>query len=355
MPVTAAKLLEAFPGLLQDHSGDFNITFLGPCAQEKPKPGHLAFVSDPTFLAPLVRSEVAGLVVLAKLSEKMPKTTKPILLSPNPYLAMALVNQKFFPVPFLRQGFSDLPIHPSALIHPNAELHPSVRVGPNTVIYGGTKVDEGTFIGANCVIESNVTIGKNCFIHHMVYVGHTTTLGNAVEIKPNSTIGSDGFGYAHDDKGNHYRLPHYGPLIIEDDVHIGANVNIDRGTFEPARISRGTKVDNHCHFGHNIQVGENTLITAGFIAAGSSKIGANCVFAGRSSINGHISLCDGVTLGALSAATNDITKPGTYLGFPPIPYREGLRVQSTLQHLPKMRKSLDRVMKHLGLSESDGE
>lgn len=351
MAVTAATLLESFSGLMEHHSGPLDVLIKGPCAQTQPLERCVAFVSEKEHLPKLLQSKLALIVVNNKLAQHLSSGNPTILLSPNPYLAMALVNKKFFPVLNQRKSFSQERIHSSAQIHPSAKISPTAQIGPNTVIYDNVTIGEDTFIGANCVIESDVEIGHSCFIHHMVNIGHTTKIGNAVEIKPNSTIGSDGFGYAHDHEGNHFRLPHYGALIIEDDVHIGANVNVDRGTFEPARIGRGTKIDNHCHFAHNVVIGKNNLITAGFITAGSSQVGDNCVFAGRASVNGHITICSGVTIGPLTAVSNDITAPGMYMGFPPLPYRDALKVNASLGSLPRMRKNLAQVMKQLGLSE----
>lgn len=364
MAIRAADLVKAFPELLKHHQGPLEGEALSPSSQIEPKKNSIVYVADAEHLENIFNSEASIVVAHEKLQTKIDavlassktaknKTEKTILLAKSSYLAMAVINQKFFPVADHKQSFSKENIHPSAQIHPTAELDSTVKVGPNTVIYANTKIGANTFVGANCVIESNVRIGENCFIHHMVNIGHGTQIGRHVELKSNSTIGSDGFGYAQDDKGNHYRLPHYGPLIIEDDVHIGSNVIIDRGTFEPSRIGRGTKVDNHCHFGHNIQIGKNCLVTAGFISAGSAKIGDNCVFAGRASMNGHIELGNGVTLGPLSAATNSILEPGVYMGFPPIPFKQALKVNASLASLPTIRKNLSKVLKQLGMKTED--
>ncbi len=350
---TCLDLVEKFPNLLSHRAGDLQTVLEGPCSQTHPRAGALAYCSDPEIIESLLKSPVAAIVTSLKLADRFANAAngKVLFASPNVYLAMAFVNRTFFPVPHLRKPFDGQRIHPTAVIHPLAKVAETAVLGPHVVIHEGSSVGERSFLGAHTVIEADVRIGVDCFIHPLVYVGHSTRIGDRVEIKPHSTVGSDGFGYAHDEKGGHHRLPHYGELIIEDDVHIGANVNIDRGTYEPAVIGRNTKIDNHGHLGHNVRVGENCLITAGIITAGSAVIGNNCVFAGRASVNGHIEITDNVTVGPLSAVTNNIKTPGMYAGFPVIPFKEFLKVQASLASLPRLRKNVAKVLRQLGLQD----
>jgi UDP-3-O-[3-hydroxymyristoyl] glucosamine N-acyltransferase len=353
MAVTSRDLIDAFPDLLKLETGDENRPILAPSSQENPVPEGIAFTSDINFLPSLCNSDLAVLVVSLKLLPQVKElgARATILSTKNPYLAMAKVNQRFFTLPFVRQPFHGVRIHPTAVIHPEAQIAKDAIIAPGVVIHEGVTIGARSFIGANTVIEAHVSIGEDSTIHPHVYIGHTTKIGNRVEIKPQSTIGSDGFGFAQDEKGFSHKLPHYGPLIIEDDVSIGANVNIDRGTFEKAQISRGTKIDNHCHFGHNVFVGENCLITAGFITAGSSRIGDRCVFAGRASLNGKTEICSDVTIGPLSGVSNDILKPGVYGGFPPIPMKDFLKSSASFASLPKMRKNITKILNHLGIKD----
>jgi UDP-3-O-[3-hydroxymyristoyl] glucosamine N-acyltransferase len=359
MIVSAEQIVEKLQPLVKFFSGNTKATATKPCAQEAPIADGITYVSDKKTFLTLLQSPVNLIVADAKLltDEKIAQagnnSAKTILQSNNVYLAMALINQTFFPIPFVRKPFHKENIHPSAIIHPEAKLAANVVVGPGAVISAGVTIGARTYIGANTVIENNVSIGEECFIHALVAIGHTVRIGNRCEIKPHAVVGSDGYGYAHDEKGNHYRLPHYGELIIEDDVHIGANVNIDRGTYGPAIIRFGTKIDNHCHFGHNVDIGKNNLITAGFISAGSVKIGANAIFGGRTSVNNKVELCDNVTAGGMTVFSNDITKPGMYAGFPATDYKTALRAQASIASLPRLRRNLAKVMKHLGLKEDE--
>ena len=124
-------------------------------------------------------------------------------------------------------------------------------------------------------------------------------------------------------------------------------MHVDRGTFEDTVIGEGTKVDNHCHFAHNTTIGKNCLITAGFIVAGSSSFGDNCIFAGRVSANGHITVCDNVTMGPVSVISKNITEPGMYGGFPPVPYKDFIKNQTSTATLYEMRRNVKKIMKKI--------
>ena len=351
MANSANEILKSFPDLLKLEAGDPETSILGPCPQEAPKSGAVAYVAKPEALESIVASDVAAIVVDARMADQAKEVigSKVLLSSTNLRLAMAKVNQKFFPVEAHRKPFAGEKVHSSAIIHPEADIDSSVVIGPNVVIHENVKIGADTFIGANSVIESNVVIGTNCFIHHMVYIGHSTRMGDNCEVMPNSTIASDGYGYAQDENGVSHKMPHYGEVIIEDNVTLGANVNVDRGTFGPTIIGKGTKVDNHCHFAHNVEVGENNLMTAGFIVAGSTKIGSNNVFAGRASVNGHIKMGDNITVGPMSAVIGNIDTPGAYGGYPLIPLKEHKKVQVSLASLPSIRKNVAKIMKKLGI------
>ncbi len=142
-------------------------------------------------------------------------------------------------------------------------------------------------------------------------------------------------------------------MIIEDRVHIGAGVQIDRGTFQDSRIGRDTKIDNHSHFAHNIVIGKNTIIAGGMVAAGSVTIGNYCVFGGRSTLGGHLSIPDKTKIGGLSGITKSIDKPGEYGGFPLEEINASLKTRVAIRKLPEMRKQLRAIMKHLGLKTED--
>ena len=352
--VTAQQILDDFKSEIEYLAGPKTAVANTPCSQEIPLEGGLAFVSDPKFLPLLIEKEIGIVVLNAKHSDQtqaFANDKSALLTSKNPKLAMAKLNAKYFPPPFAKQQFDGHRIHPTAVIASTAKIDDTAIVGPFVVIHENVSIGSHTFIGSHCVIENNTRIGNHVFVHPQVYIGHTCQIGNRVEIQPQTCIGMDGFGYAQNEKGESFKLPHYGAVVVEDDVQLGANINIDRGTFAPVVIGKGTKVDNHGHFGHNAQIGKHNLITAGFISAGSATTGSHCVFGGRVAINGHIEITDGVSVAPLSGVTGPIKKPGVYGGYPPMPYTEFRKAHASIRHLPRIRKTLAKIVKKLGLDD----
>jgi len=350
--VTTDTILERFPGLLSWHSGNESATAHSPCSSANPVRNGLCFCPDKQDLENCFEQGVSILVVdpsLGDMAEALNPGSSAILTSDELQAALAKLNTEFFLPHWGRVPFGENRIHPSASIHPSARLHDTVVVQPNAVIGPDVFIGEHTVIGANTTLEGNITIGKDCYIKSNVFVGHSVQIGDECRIEPQTSIGTDGFGYGSDSNGQHFAKPHFGKVILGDRVEIGCGVHIDRGTFEGTVIGEGTKVDNHCHFAHNTTIGKDCLITAGFIVAGSSTFGDNCKFAGRVSANGHISVCDDVTMGPVSVISKNITQPGFYGGFPPVPYKDFIKNQASSTSLYDMRRSINRILKKIDI------
>ena len=346
--VNIEAILENFPGLVSWHSGNRSATADTPCSSTHPVRSGLCFCQNKKDIENCFDQGVSLLVVPTALgddAESLNPGNSAVFTSDELQAAMAKINTEFFLPRWGRTAFSEDRIHPSASIHPSARLHDSVVVQPNAVIGPDVFIEEQTVIGANSTLEGNITIGKRCFIKPNVFIGHTVQIGDDCRVEPQTSIGTDGYGYGTDNNGKHFAKPHFGKVILEDRVEIGCGVHIDRGTFEDTVIGEGTKIDNHCHFAHNTIIGKDCLITAGFIVAGSSSFGDNCKFAGRVSANGHISVCDDVTMGPVSVISKNITQPGFYGGFPPVPYKDFVRNQTSSASLYDMRKSLAKLLK----------
>jgi len=351
--VSIETILQKFPGLLSWHSGDKSAVANAPCSEANPVRNGLCFCPDKKVIESCFQAGVSILVVPTAMGDDA-KALNPgssaVLVSDELQAAMAKLNSGFFLPQWGRLPFAEDNIHPSASIHPSARLHESVVVQPNAVVGPEVTIGEQSVIGANTTLEGNITIGKRCFIKSNVFVGHSVQIGNDCRIEPQTSVGTDGFGYGTDNNEQHFAKPHFGKVVLEDRVEIGCGVHIDRGTFQDTVIGEGTKIDNHCHFAHNTTIGKNCLITAGFIVAGSSDFGDNCKFAGRVSANGHISVCDDVTMGPVSVISKNITQPGFYGGFPPVPYKDFLRNQASTASLYDMRRSVKKLLKKI-----DGE
>lgn len=355
MPIHTQNLLEDFSENVSWSRGPKEgliSNIRSPSTAEK---NSLVFVPDEKHLREALQGPAQTLVVHPRLLEQIPKSDgRTVLVTKNVQLVMAKAAKKYFPQTLAHTPVDGEFIHPSAVVAHSAKVGAGVRIGPGAVISDGCEIGESAIIGANSVLEPNVKIGPRTYIHPLVFIGHSCELGADCEVHPQTTIGTEGFGYAQDEKVEHHRITHYGRVVIEDRVHIGAGVQIDRGTFEDSRIGAGTKIDNHCHFGHNIKIGKNTLITGGMITAGSATIGSYCVFGGRTTVAGHISIADKTQFAGLSGISKTVEQPGAYGGYPLQDLKSHMKTTASFKSLPLLRKQMNRVLKKLGL-EKEGE
>lgn len=349
MAVQVREILENFPDLVKLVRGAPQQSVAGLQDPTLARPDELVFVSTAAHLAAAQNSQAETWLVHTSLADKVPPSVKVVLSSNNVQLCIAKLAKTFF-----RQTRNHMAIEGSrvsllAVISKTAKIGVNCIISPGAVIGDDCVIGSDTIIGANAVIEPGVKIGAHCHIHPLVFIGHSCEIGDRCEIHPNTTIGSEGFGYAQDAQVNHHRITHYGRVVLENDVHIGAGVQIDRGTFLDSRIGSGTKIDNHCHFGHNIVIGRNTLITGGMITAGSVTIGSYDVFGGRTTVAGHLTIGDKVQIGGLTGITKSIDKPGQYAGHPIQDLRSDMRVRASMKQLPKLVKQVKAICKKLGL------
>lgn len=281
------------------------ITAVSPL--DKAEKGHISFINDPKYISKLGQSQASAIIVTADVAEKVDKKlVDNFLVMADPYLGFAKAAQVFDTTP------RPLPtVHPSATIADSVTLGDNVYIGPNAVL------EANVVIGNNCVIESGVYVGENSSIgeNSRVYANtvlyHGVTLGKDCIIHANVVIGSDGFGYAHD-QGEWVKIPQVGGVVIGDSVEIGSHTAIDRGALEDTEIGKGVKLDNHIHVAHNVKIGDYTAIAGCTAIAGSANIGKYCTIAGRVSILGHLSICDKAHITATTFVNKSIKKPGAY-------------------------------------------
>jgi UDP-3-O-[3-hydroxymyristoyl] glucosamine N-acyltransferase len=235
--------------------------------------------------------------------------------------------------------------HPTAVVHERARIGRNAFLGPYCVIGADASIGDGCLVGAHTVVENKARIGARTILHPHVFVGSACVVGEDCEIHPHTSIGSDGFGYAPGPDGVPKKIPHLGNVCIGDAVEIGSNCAIDRAKLSSTYIRSGAKLDNICHIAHNCDLGENGLYTAGFMMAGSTKIGRSFCTGGNSVVSAHLTLADNVTLAGRSTVTADITEPGHYGGYPLQPLRDALKTIANIGHLTEIRRNLAKVMK----------
>ncbi|WP_349305720.1 UDP-3-O-(3-hydroxymyristoyl)glucosamine N-acyltransferase [Parachlamydia sp. AcF125] len=311
-----------------------------------------SFLSRPKYTSSrydeAMRKSKAGVVFISP--DTFYDKTRNVLIVEDPSRAFQLTLEAFFEEKRSQSGF--LGIHSTAVVHETAVIGQNVTLGPYCVIDHGVHIGANTTIGAGCYIGSHTFVGSDCFFYPHVTIRERCQIGNRVILQPGVIIGSCGFGYTTDAKGQHTKLNQIGIVLIEDDVEIGANVTIDRARFKETRIGKGSKIDNAVQIAHGVTIGAHCLIVAQTGIAGSTKIGNHVVIGGQAAVGGHLEIASGVIIAAKSGVTKSLKEPGKYGGFPVIPLSEHNRqsvqarnIGKYLEHIEKLEKRLESLEK----------
>ena len=260
----------------------------------------------------------AGAILIKQEYENLvPKDTK-VLISPNPHLSFAFLSKLFAKPLFSNVKEKKQDIAKSAKIMPNVYIGDNVNIGENVVIMAGAYIGD------------NVSIGDESIIHPNVVIYNDSKIGKKCHLLANCVIGSDGFGYAHNKNGEHYKIYHNGNVILEDYVEIGACTTIDRAVFDSTIIKRGTKIDNLVQIGHNCNIGQNCLIIAQTGISGSTELGRSVVMGGQSATSGHLKIGDFSTIAARGGVSKNLGGGRVYGGFPIMLQKDWLRLQAKI-------------------------
>lgn len=297
----------------------------------------LAMCASRKYAAAMAISR-AGAVLVTEAMSAEPGPAVRIVVD-DPVRAMFIATRALYPAPVVVPG-----IAPTAIIGRGATLGESASVGPFAVIGAGVRIGARACIGPHVVIEENASIGDDVRLDAHVVIYSGATIGNRVWCKASAIIGGTGFGFASDASG-HHRIPHVGGCILEDDVEVGSNSCVDRGSLDDTRIGRGTKIDNDVHVGHNVQVGAHCLMMAGVGVAGSTRLGDRVILAGHVGVTDHLTLGDGVRVGAGSLVMSDVEAGTAVSGYPARPHREFLRGAATLYRLSRHADALETLAK----------
>jgi UDP-3-O-[3-hydroxymyristoyl] glucosamine N-acyltransferase len=237
-------------------------------------------------------------------------------------------------------------IHPAAVIEDTAKVGTDVYIGPYAYVGENAVVGDGCALYPNVYVGDNTRLGPGCTLNPGVTVYHDCIIGQGVIIHAGSVIGSDGFGFAPQSENEYMKIPQLGNVVLEDFVEIGANTTIDRATMGSTFIRRGVKLDNLIQIGHNVEVGENTVLAAQSGIAGSTKVGRNCMFGGQVGLTGHIRIADGTKIAAQSGIIADIKEENTILlGSPAFDHKQYLKSFILFRKLPDMKTAIDNLKK----------
>jgi UDP-3-O-[3-hydroxymyristoyl] glucosamine N-acyltransferase len=288
---------------------------------------HLTFLDNRKYLEAFRRTRAGAALVRPDVVQSA-RAGLALLLTPDPYSAYARAAQAFYPDPLPAPG-----IDASAVIDPTARLGVDCTVEANAVI--GPRAE----IGRRCHIGASSVVGAACMLGEEVRVGANVTLsycliGSRVRILPGARIGQDGFGFAIDPRG-YIKVPQLGRVIVEDDVEIGANTTIDRGTGPDTVIGAGTMIDNLVQIGHNVQVGRGCVLVAQSGIAGSTRLGEFVMIGGQCGLIGHLSIGAGARIAAGSGVMRDVAAGESVMGYPAVPIRQHHRMTALLRRWAK--------------------
>ncbi|PAF31343.1 UDP-3-O-(3-hydroxymyristoyl)glucosamine N-acyltransferase [Paenibacillus sp. 7516] len=333
MPCNLNEIAEQLNGIL---IGNGNVVITGVGSISAAKEGEIAFVTDKN-LNKLDKCNASALIV--------PETTilefkVPVIKVKNPRLDFIRLIEMF------SKKTRSSGVVSSETIEPSVTLGYNVQIDDFAVIQEDVSIGDHTIISAHSFIGKNVTIGTNCLIHPNVTILHDTFIGDNVIIHSGAVIGADGFGFEWDGQ-RQVKIPHIGNVIIFDDVEIGANTTIDRGTIDSTTIGKGTKMDNLIQIGHNVQIGEHCIIAGTSAIGGSSTIGNHVIMAGGSAVINNITIGDSCVVLAKTMVTKNMPKNSMVSGYTARSHKRQLRESAALSRLPQTIKKLNEKLAEL--------
>jgi UDP-3-O-[3-hydroxymyristoyl] glucosamine N-acyltransferase len=307
MEFSALQIANVLNGTVE---GDPSICVSNLSKIDDARPGTLAFLSNPKYTN-FIYSTLASIVVVNNTFIANQTVSATLIRVEDAYASFAHLLELFNQNKSAKKGISPLAfISKTAKVGENAYIGEFVFIGENVVIGNDVKLYPHVYIG------DNTLLGDTCTFLSGVKIYHDTIIGNNCTFHSGVVIGSDGFGFAPQSESEYKKLPQVGNVVIEDNVEIGANTTVDRATMGSTRIGKGVKLDNLIQLGHNVEIGENTIIVAQTGIAGSTRIGKNCMIGGQVGIVGHIVIGDNVKIGAQSGIEHSIKDGEAYLGTP---------------------------------------
>ena len=305
--------------------------------------GDITYAAKACYREKIASTQASAVIV----QELIPAVGKSLLCVSNPKLTFARVLQLLSLKPFRARGIS-----PQASIGEDCEIAQEVSIRDFTSVGERVRIDDQVTIGPGCVIGDGCRIGSGTTLHAGVTLYSGVTLGERVILHSGCVVGADGFGYVGH-SGGHFKIEQTGTVVIEDDVEIGANSCIDRGTFGATVIGEGCKLDNLVHVGHNCLIGKHTIIVGCVGVSGSVEIGDHCLIAGQAGISHHIKIGDHVTIMQKTAVTKDVQSGSVVSGQHCRDHREQLKAEALIGRLPEVFREWRGLQKRLSRKSED--
>ena len=309
---------------------------------EDAREDELALYADRRYADALARTRGGAVLASSALAEQV--QDRPAVVVADAHGALPTLLEHFHPSPPARPG-----VHPTAVIGAGVRLGEGVQVGAYAVLEDDCEVGDRAHIGPHCVIGSGARVGADALLHPHVVLYAGAQVGDRVILHSGVRVGSDGFGFVF--AGGEFRkVPQVGGCIVEDDVEVGANTCIDRGSIGDTVVGRGSKLDNLVQIAHNVRLGPSCALAAQVGLAGSARVGRNVVFGGQSGTVGHVTVGDGVQVSAKAAITNDVPAGQTLGGFPARDIKEFMRASAVFLRLPEVLKRLRALESKVGVA-----
>jgi UDP-3-O-[3-hydroxymyristoyl] glucosamine N-acyltransferase len=331
MPLRLSELAVRFGC---DLKGDPDAVVGRVAALAEAGPGDLAFLANPRYRRHLTGTHATAVVLDASAVEACPTAA---LVTPNPYATYARIAQVLHPVARTAPGR-----HPSAVVEDGAIVDESAWIGPQSFIARGARIGPRVYVGPASVVLANARIGADSRLVARVTICDEARLGERCVIHPGAVIGADGFGHAPDSDG-YVKVPQLGAVAIGNDVDIGCNTTIDRGAIGDTVIANGVKIDNLVQVGHNVHIGEHTVIAACSGISGSAVIGRRCMLGGMVGVVGHLEICDDVAVTGRTMVSSSIRRPGVYSSG--LPAEEAARFRRNAARFRTLDELAKRVRK----------
>ena len=330
--------LAAVADAAQGEAPPRRLMLTGVAPLQTAEPAEVSFLDNRKYVTALAETRAGAVIVHQDMAERVPPTAVAIVAA-EPYVAWARVAALFHPLPPLRPG-----VHPTAVVATDAKIDSSVEIGPFVVVGARAEIGPRCRLAPGAIIGDGVVTGADCRIGAHASLSHAL-LGNRVTIYPGVRIGQDGFGFARTAAG-YLSVPQLGRVVLEDDVEIGANTTIDRGSLHDTLIGAGSRLDNLVQIGHNVRLGRGCVIVSQAGISGSTILEDHVMIAGQAGLTGHLRIGRRARVGAQAGVMSDVPAGADVVGSPAQPVREFFRHIAVLRRLVReasAKRSKDRA------------